>query len=404
MNILFLTIGRMESIEAHGIYPDLLREFKNQGHKVYIVSARERRIGLKTELIKQNNVSILYVRIGNITKCKLLEKGIATILINYQYKSAIKKYFSNVKFDLILYSTPPITLVDAVKYVKWRDEAITYLLLKDIFPQNAVDIKILKNTGIASIIYKYFRIKEKQLYSLSDHIGCMSKANVEYILKHNKEVHENKVEVCPNCVEPIDMSVDNETKRRIRKKYNIPLDKVVFVYGGNLGRPQGIPFLIECLNSQKENKEVFFLIAGDGTEYKKLQEAIENEKFENVKLMRRLPKKDYDQMVGSCDVGMIFLDHRFTIPNFPSRILSYMQAKLPIIAVTDPNTDVGKIIVAGGFGWWCESNTTDAFSRKIEEACQAERIKMGNMAWEYLNRFYTVENEYRIIINNMKGY
>ena len=57
--------------------------------------------------------------------------------------------------------------------------------------------------------------------------------------------------------------------------------------------------------------------------------------------MRSLPKADYETIVASCDVGMIFLDHRFTIPNFPSRMLSYMKAKIPILAVTDPNTDVG---------------------------------------------------------------
>ena len=74
-----------------------------------------------------------------------------------------------------------------------------------------------------------------------------------------------------------------------------------------------------------------------------------------MKLMKELPKEEYDQMIASCDVGMIFLDHRFTIPNFPSRLLNYMQVKLPVLAVTDPNTDVGKVIVDGEFGWWCES-------------------------------------------------
>lgn len=90
-----------------------------------------------------------------------------------------------MKFDLIIYSTPPITFQRAVEYVKERDNAQTYLLLKDIFPQNAVDIGILSKNGWKGLIYKYFRKKEKKLYGISDRIGCMSEANCKYILSHN---------------------------------------------------------------------------------------------------------------------------------------------------------------------------------------------------------------------------
>ena len=273
------------------------------------------------------------------------------------------------------------------------------MLLKDIFPQNAVDIGIMQKTGIKGLIYKFFRKKEKKLYSISDRIGCMSQANVDYVIRHNPEIDPDKVEICPNSIEVIDKSVSAEERIEIRKKYDIPLDKVVFVYGGNLGKPQGIPFLIRCLESQKDNEEVFFLIVGDGTEYGKLEEYKKRSKQANFKLMKRLPKDDYDSMVGACDVGMIFLDHRFTIPNFPSRLLSYMQAKLPVLACTDPNTDIGKVIVEGGFGWWCESDGIKDFQDRVDQACKADRIKMGKQSMEYLNEKYKIEKGYGVIAN-----
>ena len=96
-------------------------------------------------------------------------------------------YFADIKFDLILYSTPPITFYKAIEYVKKRDGAKTYLLLKDIFPQNAVDLGMMSKTGLKGLIYKYFRKKEKKLYAISDKIGCMSQANVDYVLKHNHQ-------------------------------------------------------------------------------------------------------------------------------------------------------------------------------------------------------------------------
>ncbi len=225
----------------------------------------------------------------------------------------------------------------------------------------------------------------------------MSPANVEYVLKHNPELDYRKVRLSPNCVEVIDKSVDVETKRFIRRKYNLPLEKKIFVYGGNLGKPQGIPFLIECLRSQAENEKAFFLIVGDGTEYSKLNDFVVHDKPCNVKLMQRIPKDDYDTLVGACDVGMIFLDHRFTIPNFPSRLLSYMQAKIPILAATDPNTDVGKVIVEGGFGWWCESNDVRQFSLCIEGALNHPDVR--ELEFEYLRNEYSSVKSYESIIN-----
>ena len=323
-------------------------------------------------------------------------------MISIHYKHAIKRYLSNKKIDLIMYSTPPITLDGVVKYAKNYYGAPTYLLLKDIFPQNAVDLEMFSKKGLKGIIYQYFRNKEKNLYDLSDYIGCMSYANVKYILKNNTNIKNDRVEVCPNSIEPVDMRIDSDVKSNIRNKYGIPNDKKVLVYGGNLGRPQGLGFLMDCIRSQVENENIYFLIVGDGTEYKQLEDFVTNEKTGNVKLMKRLPKDDYDKMIAACDVGLIFLDHRFTIPNFPSRILAYMQAALPVLAATDTSTDIGKVITDGEFGFWCESNDISGFSEIIKKIDTSDLLKLGENGRKYLEKYYTAENAYAIIANRLK--
>lgn len=400
MNILFLTLTNFNSIYDRNIYTDLLREFTKHHHSIYIISPVEKRENRKTELVKEVNTKILKLKIGNMHNTNVIEKGITTITIENTYISGIKQYFSDVKFDLVMYSTPPITFCNAVRFIKKRDNAKTYLLLKDIFPQNAVDISMLNKMGAKGLIYKFFRHKEKKLYSISDYIGCMSQANVDYIIKHNSELNSEIIEVCPNSVEIVDRQVDTLTKIMMRKKYGLPLNKKVFVYGGNLGKPQGIPFLLSCLKKCSDSKDVFFLIVGDGTEYKLLEEYMENNNPKNMKLMKQLPKEDYDRLVAACDVGMIFLDYRFTIPNFPSRLLSYMQARLPILACTDPNTDIGKVIVDGGFGWWCESNDVQDFCEKIQVICDDDTKVMGEKGYRYLEEYYGVEKGYEIIMKH----
>lgn len=403
MNVLFMTIGKMDNIEEHTIYCDLLRYFRDAGHSVYTISPYEKRTGLQTAHEEKNGIHMLHVRTGNVTgMVSLIEKGLAQLSIEPIFIKAIKKYYSNVKFDLVMYSTPPITFCNAIDYVRRRDNAKTYLLLKDIFPQNAVDIGMMSKSGIKGILYRFFRNKEKKLYRISDYIGCMSPANVEYIKKHNPEIDAEKIEVCPNCIEVIDKSVSEEKQIEIRKKYNIPLDKKVFVYGGNLGKPQGIDFLIKCIHEQEHNEKVFFLIVGDGTDYGKIEQFVKDSSQNNVKLMKRLPQEDYDTMVGACDVGMIFLDHRFTIPNFPSRLLSYMQAKIPVLVCTDPNTDMGQIVEDNGFGWCCLSNDSNAFIECIREALQSDLNLMGELSRQFLENHYDVKNGYEIIINHFE--
>lgn len=397
MKVLFLSLGKYWSISEKEGYTDLLRNFINNGHEVFILSPTERREGKKTQLIEEDHSEILKVRTGNIQKTNFIEKGISTILIESQFLYAIKKYYANIQFDLVLYPTPPITFVKVVEYVKKRDGAKTYLLLKDIFPQNAVDIGILSRNGVKGFLYKYFRKKEKKLYKISDIIGCMSQANVDYILKHNPEILPSTVEICPNVIDVSDKSITSDVRNSIRKKYDIPIDKKVFIYGGNLGKPQGIDFMLKCFRSLEKNAEAFFLVIGNGTEYSRIQQYMEKFHPLNVALIQWIPKEYYDNVVAACDVGLIFLDHRFTIPNFPSRLLGYLQAKLPVLACTDVNTDIGKVIVEGDFGWWCESNDVRKFKEKIDDILCSNIESMGNKGYQYLVQNYSAKRGYEII-------
>lgn len=404
MKILFLSTGRLSNFNIHGLYTDLLLELSSEGMEIYSVSAYEKRMGKSTELKKECDINALRVKTGNLTQCNFIEKGISMLLLEGQYKKAIKKYFKRVKFDLILYSTPPITLTGVIRWIKKRDGARSYLILKDIFPQNAVDLGILSKKGLKAIIYKYFRAKEKRLYALSDKIGCMSEANLNYVIEHNPEIAPSKVEIFPNCIKVHDMSLSGDERNAMREKYGIPLDRKIFVYGGNLGKPQGIPFVMECLQREKDNPNVFFLIVGSGTEYSKLETFIRETNLPNARLMSKLPKEDYDRMIGACDIGLIFLDYRFTIPNFPSRLLSYMQAKLPVLACTDPNTDIGDVIEKGGFGWQCRSNDVEAFHERVAEIVEQKDIaKYKDAAFEFLKKNYSVEQSVQMLYEQKQG-
>lgn len=406
MNVIFITLSNINNIKEKGIYADLMRKFRDEGHGVYIVSPVERRMGKRSHIIETDGVKILKVRTLNIQKTNVVEKGIGTLLLERQYINAIKHSFNEVVFDLILYSTPPITFTNVVRYLKDHNpESISYLLLKDIFPQNAVDIGMF---GKKSLFYWYFRKKEKALYMSSDYIGCMSPANVKYLLKHNDYINDNRVEIAPNAIELNGTICKDEDDLAesfyIRKKYGLPTDRPIFIYGGNLGRPQGIDYLIKCLNEVRNRHDCFFVVVGNGTDYKKLQSWLEfvgtTNNDVNMRLLHRLPKEDYDLLVRSCDVGLIFLDHRFTIPNYPSRLLGYLENKMPVICATDVNTDIGRIAVENGYGYWCESVNPEDFVDIVDKMLASDRKAMGEKGYEFLCKNYLVVRTYQTIMKH----
>lgn len=396
MNILFLTMNPFTGINMHNIYSDLMIEFVKQGHRPYIVTPREKQSGEKTELFNYDTYSILKVKIGNTSNVSFIEKGISTILLEHLFNSAISKYLGNLQFGLILYSTPPITFAGTIKKIKKSFGAKTYLMLKDIFPQNAVDLGLFKS---GSLIYRYFRKKEEKLYLLSDRIGCMSQANVDFLLSHNTDIDPSKVEILPNAIIPhTDIDIEG-SKRFVRSEYNIPAKATVFLYGGNFGKPQDIPFVVECMKANVDKSDRYFIFCGTGSKLVYLQRFQEEYKPNNVIIINGLPKEKYDKLARGCDVGMIFLDHRFSIPNFPSRILSYMENSMPVVSCTDKHTDIGEISQKNGFGYWCESIDVAAFTSMIDEMCRSNIAAMGKKGRAYLETHYHSKECSSIILN-----
>ena len=404
MNVLFLTVSNITNLEDKAIYEDLLREFHANGHNVFVASPNTKKTAKKSQVIKCKHGTIIKIKTGSLQKTNFITKGISTIRLENQYIKVLKKELKDQKIDLVLYATPPITLVKVIKYFKKRDNAFAYLMLKDIFPQNSVDIGLLSKRGLKGIIYKFFRNKEKKLYEISDKIGCMSKANCDYILANNPEIDEDKVEICPNSAEIIDLRKSKQEKDAIREKLNLPKDKKLFVYGGNLGRPQSIPHLIKCIQEAKNDRNAFFVIVGSGTE-DYLMRTLYRSKVKNFKYFGELPKTEYDTLISCCDVGIIMLDYRFTIPNFPSRMLTYMKAGLPVLACTDETSDIGKVIVENQFGWWCPSNSVCEFIHLVKNYLEADSQKIEELSqnsFECLCKLYGSKDVYRLIEKSLK--
>lgn len=176
------------------------------------------------------------------------------------------------------------------------------------------------------------------------------------------------------------------------------------MFGGNLGIPQGIDFLIDCIYELCDYKRAYFVIVGDGTERDRIEAKVNQLQLNNLSLLKHLPKADYDRLMLECDVGLVCLDKRFTIPNCPSRTLAYMDMALPILAATDNASDIRVLLNEAQCGLWAYSGDKEGFKEQIRILCEDRdmRIKMGQNGRRYLEENFDVSRSVEIIARHLE--
>lgn len=406
MEILYLTLID-PALGKRGIYSDLLNACLQAGHRVTAVFADSPKNTQKTVLKQERGADILYVKTGEMFGVGFLKKGINTLLVEPRLTAAIKKHLKGRHYDVVLYATPPVTFASVVKYCRRAYGCASYLMLKDIFPQNAVDIGLFAAGGP---IHRLFLYKEKQLYGVSDHIGCMSEKNISYVREHNPET-AGKLELFPNTerVEPLPAQRLAFLSGGIcafeqRQKWGIPKDRTVFVFGGNLGKPQAVDYLLRAVKAAEMEKNAFFLFVGNGGESERVREAVAGS--ENARFIDFMPPEEYNALIAECDVGIISLDVRFSIPNYPSRTLGYMSMAMPILACTDNTTDVRQLIEQeAACGLWNLSDDVEGFLQNVKKLVgnPAMRIKMGRSGREYFEGHFDVKRSVSILEEHFNG-
>ena len=392
MNVLCLF--QIFSFKTSTIYLDLVEELRDRGHKVYCLAGTSEP-SVPAGVCEEHGVSTVYVQLDNQFSSDKIRKGLIQLTMGQIFYRAVRKNIWNEKIDLIIYPTPPVTFGRLVNRLKNHYKAKSYLMLKDIFPQNAVDLKMMKEN---SLTHKYFSYLERKLYEASDRIGCMSNANIEYLKSHEPQPDPSKLELFPNTVKIKDILGEYEPE--LREK-----DRIDFIFGGNLGKPQAIDFLLLCIERLKGYMKAHFTIIGSGTEQGMVESFIREKKPANLTYIPFLPREEYEKKLADADVGLVILSPDFSIPNYPSRVLSYMRLAKPVLAVTDRVTDIHALVTyEARCGWWCPSDDAASFIEAVEKICERREdlAELGNNGREYLKANFNTGRSVDILENFMK--
>jgi len=383
---LFLMFVFPDINKSFNMYTTIVEEFVRNGHNVFVIAPAS--AGEKTRLNVEKGIKVLRVKTLPLKNIPVWRKGISNLLLPWQFKRAYNQYGQNVDYDLIVISTPPITLADLASELKKKYQARVYLILRDIFPQNAVDLGFLRK---GSIVYRYFRSTEQRLYGISDRIGCMSHANVKYITENNPEISETKLHVLENFQVPY--VIDKSKAPGIIRKYDLE-NKFVVAFGGNMGKPQQMENVLHLAKQCS---------VGEGIMTGKLQEEISERNISNIRLLDILPKTEYQDLLSVCDLGLISLHENFSVPNIPSKSLDYFNVGLPVLASVDKATDYGLLLNEAGAGLWTYAGDHEGLKRNFDILYRdtALRKKMGANGRAYFMKHLIPDIAYNTIISSL---
>lgn len=394
MTILFTLLSLPKDIKSSGMYLDMAQRFAADGHKVTIIAGSDGETTFKEEfgmmVLRVHSLPILYVK-------NLIKKGVGMAMLPWAFKRAYKKYLKDEKFDWIVMPTPPITLIDVVKYIKKRSGAKLYMVLRDIHPQSSASLGEIKYKWMVNYLYR----RSDLGYRLSDVVGCMSPANITFIQKEHKIPASTRCTVLYNWMNY--HPYENDDFSELRTKYNLE-GKYVVLFGGNLGLGQCVENIADLANHYLSNDNIRFVVIGKGVKKDDLHQMAVEQNLTNMIFMDFMPREDYLRFVKSADLGLISIHGNNVAPTCPSKALSYMSLKIPILALINKNNDYGQILEEKAkAGYWAVASDKERVYNLFDKIYSDVQLRkeMGENGYRFFCENLTTDKVYAEMIKQM---
>ncbi|MHB1620742.1 MAG: glycosyltransferase family 4 protein [Sulfuricella sp.] len=336
---------------------DLSQELVRQGHlpTVMIPSAD---LELPWLLEDMDGVQVLRLKAPRTKDIGYVRRTTGEFLMPFSMLRNFRKSpFSNVRWDGVVWYSPTIFLGPIANALKKASACRSYLIIRDIFPEWAVDMGLLGR----GLPYRFFKAIERYQYSVANVIGVQTPANLPYFDAWDSppglrvEVLQNWLAEAPDVGCSISVAAS-------------PLaGRTIFAYAGNMGVAQGMGILIDLAERLRDRHDIGFLFVGRGSDAQRLREDAKARGLDNVVFYDEVEPSEIPGLYAQCQVGIVALDPRHKTHNIPGKFLSYMQGGLPVLASINPGNDLAEMIEREGVGRVCTDHSVDTLQRLAKE-------------------------------------
>lgn len=336
---------------------DLAQQFAALGHRpvVIVPSPLSRK---RWEVEKIDGIEVLRVSAPPTRAPSFVRRAIAEMWLPFaMYRNVRKSPFRRGKWDILVWYSPPIFFGPLIWAMHRRSGAWRYLILRDIFPEWAVDLGLV-NKGPVYLVFKAIAAYQ---YWTADVIGVQTNSNLAYLKKWVKPPRR-RIEVLHNW-----LAVTPSVGCSISVKDTPLAGRKIFVYIGNMGVAQGMDIFMELIVAMRHRNDVGFLFVGRGSEFARLEAEKTSRELSNVLFHGEIDSSEIPGLLEQCDVGLVALHPDHKTHNIPGKFVSYVQYGLPVLARVNAGTDLQRLIEENGVGKVYIGNSVDELKHLAEQ-------------------------------------
>lgn len=374
---------------------DLSREFVRQGHELTVLLPSTD-ISDSWKIERMDGVQVLRLRALKTKDINYVSRTIGEFLMPYAMRRNLNKSpLATQKWDGVVLYAPSIFHGPLANSLKKRSGCKGYLIIRDIFPEWAVDMGLMGR----GLPYQFFNAIAQYQYSVADVIGVQTLGNRVYFKNWLKK-NNGTLEVLQNW-----LGKPAEERCVIRLNETSLAGRKVFVYAGNMGVAQGMDIVLHLAEKMIVRSDVGFLLVGRGSEVQRLKNYIQERDLSNVLFFDEIDPDQIPDLYAQCSVGLVALDPRHKSHNIPGKFLTYMQSGLPVLANINPGNDLAQMIRDKRVGQVCETNQVDELLQLTEKLLDQIQTDSGLSArcTALFEREFAVENTVKQIVTSLSA-
>ncbi|MCM0034309.1 MAG: glycosyltransferase family 4 protein [Burkholderiaceae bacterium] len=369
---------------------ELAQELKHRGHDVTVITTwpeynLDQAIEHKkfSEFEIEDGINVIRVKTLPHHNVNYIVRGLSQLLMPLQFLLKLKRY--KIKTDAVVVYSPPLPLALVGSWLR-KNGVRNILNIQDLFPQNAIDLGILRSN--AQI--KFFKALEKYAYKTADIVTVHSEGNRKMLLEQQDNI-ESKLKLLHNWVDVEHHSSEHSTVN-FKQKWTIH-QKHVAVFAGVMGPSQYLDLILMIAEQMQDQTDLLFLLVGDGKEKERLQALAKTKGLSNVRFEGFISRDIYPDLLNACSIGLVCLSPQNKTPVVPGKILGHMAAGLPVAAFLHTTSDAHQMISNANCGVSANSADVQECVRVMKDLLsrESEFDRIGLAGKQYAKQHFSKE-------------
>jgi len=309
-------------------------------------------------------------------------------MLTLSFSIFIKASFNFQKNDKVLVVTTPPLLPFIGAFASIVRGGSYVLLIHDNYPEILVAVG---KTGKNSWLVKVLNFFNHRLYKYANKIIVVGR-DMEELVGRKIRGFDIPIECIPNWAELEQVKPLNREENRLLNQLGLS-EKLVFLYAGNMGHPNDLESIVKCSEKLRDNYGFHFIFLGAGVKKKWLERKIEEKNLTNVTLLPPRPRSEQNIFLNACDVALVSLVKNMWGVSMPSRTYNILAVGKPILALTEANSEVARVIQEDDLGWIVSPDNPEKLFQTIIEISRnrSQLTVMGKRARNTAIEKYSVE-------------